>query len=149
MGEHLPCKQAVEGSNPFGGLPLMEEISMDTSVTIKPWGCFYTYSLNTKSTVKLLQIDPGHSISYQKHFKRTEHWYVLEGKGIMNLGGMEFPLEKGEEITIDKEEAHAIRNPKKLLFNKPLLILEVSAGTFREDDIERLEDNYGRKGSSD
>lgn len=80
-------------------------------------------------------------LSYQKHFKRSEHWFIIEGKAKITLDGKEIFLSWGESVNIPLEAAHRIENRG----DTQLTFIEIQRGDyFGEDDIVRLEDDYGR-----
>jgi len=107
----------------------------------RPWGFFETIKENSTYKVKLLEIKPGRSISLQRHKKRSEHWVVVKGVANIIKGEREILLNQNQSIYIEKNEIHRVKNASKDL----LQIIEVQSGEYLgEDDIERLEDNYGR-----
>ena len=86
---------------------------------------------------------PGQRLSYQKHARRAEHWFVVTGEGIVTLDGVDVPVHRGSTIDVGLGVAHRIHNTGM----KPLVFVEVQHGDyFGEDDIVRLEDDYGRSG---
>lgn len=109
--------------------------------TIKPkWGWYQVLSQKRKKNhkVKYLYIEPNKSLSNQRHFKRSEHWFVLEGELHINLVineiEMAVDLKKGESLDIPLQCWHHAQN----LTNKPCLILEIQHGEeCIEEDIER------------
>ncbi len=107
----------------------------------RPWGWFETIEEGESFKVKRIQINPGKSISLQRHHKRSEHWVVVLGKAIVQKDNQEFELNQNESTYIDKNQVHRLSNKS----NEILQIIEVQSGEYLgEDDIERLEDNYGR-----
>jgi mannose-6-phosphate isomerase len=108
---------------------------------IRPWGSFTILEEQDTHKVKRIEVLPGKRLSYQRHEKRAEHWMIVNGKGLMTLDGQEIPLIKGQAIDIPKKAAHRIFNPGKDL----LVFIEIQTGEyFGEDDITRLEDDFGR-----
>lgn len=105
----------------------------------RPWGGFEIFSLNKKSTVKILTIKPKQRFSLQYHKYRDELWVFLDNSARVTLGKKIFNAKKGDEIHVNRKQAHRIQ-----AFSKPVSILEISFGKFYEDDIVRLEDDYGR-----
>ena len=96
--------------------------------------------------VKRIQVNPGASLSLQKHSKRAEHWVVVKGTAKVTRGKKEIILEKNESTFIPLGELHRLANPKKI----PLEIIEVQSGNYLgEDDIERIDDQYGRENTND
>ncbi len=108
---------------------------------IKPWGGFLVLEDRPTHKVKRIWVHPGQRLSYQKHFKRSEHWVILEGRARVTLDGEEIILSQGEAADIPLEGAHRIEN----IGETQLTFIEVQWGDyFGEDDIVRLEDDYGR-----
>jgi mannose-6-phosphate isomerase len=88
-----------------------------------------------------MTVDPGHRLSYQRHHKRSEHWFVVEGEAVVTLDDVEKVVATGEAIDIPMGAAHRVANRGA----GPLVFIEVQHGSyFGEDDIERLSDDYGR-----
>ena len=84
---------------------------------------------------------PGASISLQKHVHRSEHWIVVSGTATVTLGNTISVLEKNESIFIPAGSVHRLANSGET----PLEVIEVQVGTYLgEDDILRLDDQYGR-----
>ena len=108
----------------------------------RPWGWYMTIDEGKNFKVKRIQVNPGASLSLQKHSKRAEHWVVVKGTARVENGDKEIILIENESTFIPLGELHRLSNPKKT----PLEIIEVQSGEYLgEDDIERIEDNYGRK----
>ncbi len=106
-----------------------------------PWGDWRVLEEGDGFKVKRIDVLPGKRLSYQKHFKRCEHWVVVTGKAKVTLEGKEHILETGEVIDIPREALHRIENIGKDL----LSFIEISMGSYLgEDDIIRVEDDYGR-----
>ena len=107
----------------------------------KPWGGFLVLEDCPAHKVKRIWVHPGQRLSYQKHFRRSEHWVILEGRARVTLDGKEIILRQGESTDIPREAAHRIEN----IGDTQLTFIEVQWGDyFGEDDIVRLEDDYGR-----
>lgn len=80
-------------------------------------------------------------LSYQYHFKRNEVWIIVKGEAEVKIDGIVMQHKVGDIIKIPVEAAHQVRNIGK----NELVFVEVQLGDyFGEDDIVRLEDNYGR-----
>jgi len=91
--------------------------------------------------VKRLVVHPGKRLSYQRHAKRAEHWFIVSGNARVTLDGAVIDLQPGEAIDIPQGSAHRIANEGRT----DLVFVEVQHGTyFGEDDIVRLEDDFGR-----
>ena len=107
----------------------------------RPWGSFQVLEDTESYKVKRLCVDPGQRLSYQKHARRAEHWVVVEGRAIVTLDGVEHDLGPGDSIDIALGTAHRVHNPGA----DELVFVEVQTGDyFGEDDIVRLDDDYGR-----
>lgn len=108
-----------------------------------PWGSYEILDDQPNFKVKRIVVNPGHRLSYQRHTKRSEHWFIAEGEANVTLDGKEHNLVCGKSIDIPQQAAHRIQNPSQ---SEKLIFIEVQLGTyFGEDDIERLSDDYGRK----
>jgi mannose-6-phosphate isomerase-like protein (cupin superfamily) len=107
----------------------------------RPWGSYESLSTGPSYQVKRIIVNPGASISLQKHFKRSEHWVVVEGLALVHLDGVETPLGPNQSIYIPMGSVHRMTNRGSL----PLVLIEVQSGSYLgEDDIVRLEDAYNR-----
>ena len=109
---------------------------------IRPWG-FYEILLDTDYTkVKQITVNPGQKLSYQYHEKRKECWTMVKGNSTIILDDEKVFRSEGESITIPLGAKHRIINETEDI----LIFVEVQTGTyFGEDDIFRLEDDYGRE----
>jgi mannose-6-phosphate isomerase len=91
--------------------------------------------------VKRIEVLPGKRLSYQKHSQRAEHWFVVEGTARVTLDGREITVNAGEAIDVPVGSAHRVENPGR----EDLIFIEVQRGNYLgEDDIVRLEDDFGR-----
>lgn len=108
----------------------------------RPWGYYVVLADNPDHKVKRIVVWPEKRLSLQRHKRRSEHWHIVDGKAIVTLNDNTIPLEAGESVDIPKGTAHRIQNPDP---NHELVFIEVQRGDyFGEDDIERLEDDFGR-----
>ena len=116
-------------------------MNQNTEIDHRPWG-FYTVLANEPDyKVKLIVVFPGQRLSLQRHQKRAEHWFMVSGKGIITLDGRRLNKKGGESVNIPCGSTHRIENPGTV----DLSFIEIQTGDyFGEDDIERLEDDYGR-----
>ena len=111
----------------------------------RPWGGYEVLSDAPTHKVKRLTVAPGQRLSYQRHARRAEHWFVVSGEGVVTLDGVEHPVAPGSAIDIAVGAAHRVASTG----TEPLVFVEVQHGSsFGEDDIERLEDDYGRVGEA-
>ena len=118
-----------------------ENLEMSPRFDRRPWGTFTVLDEGENFKVKRIEVLPGKRLSYQKHSLRSEHWVVVQGTAKVTLDGRETLLEPGQAIDIAVGTAHRIENPGK----EQLLFIEVQRGTYLgEDDIVRLEDDFGR-----
>ncbi len=106
----------------------------------RPWGHFEQFTQGEQSTVKLLYIDPSQLFSLQKHVGRDEFWHVISGSGTLTIGDVQVHAEPSQECYIPRGTPHRAEAGT----NTPLIILEISFGSFDEGDIVRIEDKYGR-----
>jgi mannose-1-phosphate guanylyltransferase / mannose-6-phosphate isomerase len=111
----------------------------------RPWGSYDNLEEGPRFQVKRLTVKPGASLSLQLHHHRAEHWVVVSGTARITRGEEVFLLEEDQSTYIPIGVQHRIENPGKI----PLHIIEIQSGSyFGEDDIIRLEDQYGRKGTT-
>ena len=107
----------------------------------RPWGSYTVLAEGGSFKVKTIEVHPGQRLSYQKHARRAEHWFVVAGEGTVTLDGKDVPVRPGDAVDVGLGVAHRIHNTSSV----PLVFVEVQHGDyFGEDDIVRLEDDYGR-----
>ena len=111
------------------------------------WGKFFTLFYERNLKVKELIIEPNNGMSFQRHFKRNEIWFVYSGRCVVkhqkncNQQVEEIRLKRNDLYSIKKEEWHQITNP----YRQKCRIIEIQYGDhLNEDDIERLY-HYGEK----
>ena len=108
----------------------------------RPWGSFTVLDESADYKVKRIEVLPGKRLSYQRHSHRSEHWFVVSGIAKVTLNGKEILVKTGESADIATGTAHRVENPHD---TERLIFIETQTGTyFGEDDIERLEDDFGR-----
>lgn len=108
----------------------------------KPWGNYRILLKEEGIQVKRVEVNPGKRLSLQRHFKRTEKWIVIQGRGWATLGTGSREVEPGSFLEIPSGKVHRIENKGQ----GPLVVIEVQFGDYLgEDDIERLEDDFGRR----
>jgi mannose-6-phosphate isomerase len=111
----------------------------------RPWGGYEVLSDAPTHKVKRITVEPGQRLSYQRHAQRAEHWFVVSGHGEVTLDGVAREVGPSSTVDVARGEAHRIACTGA----EPLVFIEVQHGTyFGEDDIERLEDDYGRTGEA-
>ena len=107
----------------------------------RPWGSYDSVDNGGRHQVKRIKVKPGAALSLQMHHHRAEHWIVVSGTAKVTCDDKEFLLTENQSTYIPMTSVHRLSNPGKI----PLEIIEVQSGTYLgEDDIERLEDVYGR-----
>ncbi len=109
----------------------------------RPWGWYETLTEQAGYKVKRINVEPKQQLSLQKHHQRAEHWVVAAGCALVQLGENNFELTPGQHCDIGVGQIHRLSN---VSLDVPLQIIEVQYGTYLgEDDIVRLQDNYGRQ----
>jgi mannose-6-phosphate isomerase len=107
----------------------------------RPWGNFQVLDEGAGYKVKRIVVLPGKRLSYQKHAERSEHWMVVAGRGTVTLDGRQTPVVIGQTVDVPEGTAHRIENPG----DQNLVFIEIQRGSYLgEDDIVRLQDDYGR-----
>jgi mannose-6-phosphate isomerase len=115
----------------------------DAKTEVRPWGSFTILDEGEHYKVKRIEIDPGLRLSYQRHAKRSEHWYIVRGTAKVTLNDVEILAPAGDSIDVAVGDAHRVENASK---TEPLIFIEMQRGDyFGEDDIERLADDFGRE----
>lgn len=121
----------------------LEEIDNSPKFDQRPWGAFYVLDEAEGYKVKRIEVLPKKRLSYQKHSRRAEHWFVVRGIAKVTLNGVEILVKKGEAVDIPLQAAHRVENPDD---SELLIFIEVQQGDYLgEDDIVRLEDDFGRE----
>jgi mannose-6-phosphate isomerase len=123
----------------------MQEIASEKSPKYdqRPWGSFTVIDEGENFKVKRIEVLSGKRLSYQKHSQRAEHWFVVSGTAKVTLDDKEITVLAGEAIDIEIGAAHRVENPAADL----LVFIEVQRGRYLgEDDIVRLQDDFGRSG---
>ncbi|MCX6789899.1 MAG: phosphomannose isomerase type II C-terminal cupin domain [Candidatus Kaiserbacteria bacterium] len=105
----------------------------------RPWGDFERFTLNEKTTVKIITVHRGESLSLQTHEHREEFWRVVSGNGIFHVGEENHQVKTGDTVFIPCHCKHRATGG-----TDDLVFLEIAFGDFDENDITRLEDSYGR-----
>jgi mannose-1-phosphate guanylyltransferase/mannose-6-phosphate isomerase len=113
-------------------------------VTIyRPWGSYTVLDEGPGYKVKRLTVNPGRRLSLQTHAKRSEDWVVVAGTAQVTRGRESFQVSAGQSVSIPAGMAHRLGNTAR----EVLQVIEVQNGTYvGEDDIVRLQDDYGRVG---
>jgi len=108
----------------------------------RPWGSFTVLDAEAHDyKAKRIVVLPNRRLSYQRHARRAEHWFIVSGNATAVLEGETVELAPGQSIDIAIGQAHRCENHG----TTPVELIEIQTGTyFGEDDIVRLEDDYGR-----
>ena len=111
----------------------------------RPWGSYTVIDEGESYKVKRIEVRAGQRLSYQKHARRDEHWIVVAGTATVTLDGEDREVRLGEAIDVPVGAAHRVANKHDV----PLVFIEIQRGDYLgEDDIVRLEDDYGREGTT-
>lgn len=108
----------------------------------RPWGSYEGVDAGERFQVKRICVNPGSTLSLQKHFHRAEHWVVVTGTAEVTRGEDVFIVTENQSTFIPLGTVHRLKNPGKVM----LEMIEVQSGSYLgEDDIVRLDDIYGRE----
>jgi mannose-6-phosphate isomerase-like protein (cupin superfamily) len=105
----------------------------------RPWGYFRQFCQNEPVTVKIIVVNPQEQLSLQSHGQRSEFWRVVSGSGKAVIGNQLQNIVIGDELIIPVGTKHRL-----IAGADGLEILEIAFGEFKENDIIRYEDKYGR-----
>lgn len=110
----------------------------------RPWGSYTVLDDEAPDhKVKRIVVRAGKRLSYQRHARRAEHWFVVSGRGRVTIEGIVRELGPGESVDVARGAAHRI----EAVGTDDLVFVEVQHGDyFGEDDIVRLDDDFGRVG---
>lgn len=123
------------------GDAFMQSLTHLPPVVERPWGTYATLKQEDGYQVKRITVRSGEQLSLQYHHKRAEHWVVVQGTALVQVGDDEMETKPGEYRYIPLGEKHRLTN----IGSDELVLIEVQCGSYLgEDDIVRLEDNYGR-----
>ncbi|PYT03798.1 MAG: mannose-6-phosphate isomerase [Acidobacteria bacterium] len=107
----------------------------------RPWGSFTVLDEGEGYKVKRIEVLAGKRLSYQRHARRAEHWMVVAGAARVTLDGGDIVVGCGETVDIPVGAAHRVENAGA----DTLVFIEIQRGDYLgEDDITRLEDDFGR-----
>ncbi len=118
-----------------------KELEVSPRFERRPWGTFTVLDEGKGFKVKRIEVLPGKRLSYQKHSRRAEHWVVVQGTAKVTLDDCDIIVGTGEAIDIALGASHRVENPG----HEKLVFIEVQRGSYLgEDDIVRLQDDFGR-----
>ena len=132
--------------------PILEEVDKEDMVYVtsgysgdkryeqRDWGSFNILLDEQGYKVKKITVKPNQRLSLQLHTGRDEYWTIVKGVGWMHVAGKEYDVEVGDVVQIPKYQTHRIENN----LTEDLVFIEVQLGDCKEDDIIRIEDDYGR-----
>jgi len=107
----------------------------------RPWGTYKTIEQSNNYQVKHIVVYPGKRLSLQYHKHRNEHWTIVNGKGTAQLNDKSIKMDVGSFIVIPKLAKHRMSNETE----ENLEFIEIQVGSYLgEDDIVRVEDDFGR-----
>lgn len=107
----------------------------------RPWGTYEGIAMSERFQVKRIVVNPGGTLSLQKHHHRAEHWVVVKGTAMVTRGESETLLTEDQSTYIPLGVTHRLANPGVI----PLELIEVQTGSYLgEDDIVRFQDTYNR-----
>jgi mannose-6-phosphate isomerase len=113
----------------------------EEGVVICPWGRYQVIREGQGCKIKRITVYEGRRLSLQRHRRRSEHWFVLQGEALVTKDEQELTLASGQSVDIPIGCRHRILN----FGGGELVFIEIQTGDyFGEDDIERLEDDYDR-----
>ncbi len=113
----------------------------------KPWGSELIWALSEDYAGKILFVRAGQSLSLQFHNEKDESWYILEGRARLELGKAGETLLEQAIVGVGEAFRYRPGTVHRVTALEDTRILEVS--TPQLDDVVRLEDNYGREGTSE
>ncbi len=107
----------------------------------RPWGTYTVIGGGDGYQVKEIVVEPDKRLSYQRHARRSEHWFVVAGSGEVVLDGEPRQVTVGDAVDVPIGQLHRVGNPGA----EPLVFIEIQLGDYLgEDDIERIDDDFGR-----
>lgn len=123
--------------------PLTTTIAQLPSPTeLRPWGSFTVLEEGPGYKIKRIEVNPGHRLSLQMHYHRSEHWIVVSGTAKVTCGDREEVLFSNQSTYVPQCVTHRLENPGVI----PLILIEVQNGEYLgEDDIVRFQDDYSRQ----
>lgn len=122
--------------------PDLESLADEHTLTYRPWGGYASILKRERFQIKRLFVRPGARLSLQKHRHRSEHWVVVSGTAEVTIDGAVLELGENQSTYIPLGAVHRLANPGRIV----LEVIEVQIGSYLgEDDIIRIDDEFGRK----
>jgi mannose-6-phosphate isomerase len=113
----------------------------DLEKSERPWGRYEVLQETSTHKVKCIWLNPSSRLSYQRHKHRAEHWLIIKGFGEVTIDGKVSKVATGDTVDFAAGVLHRLTNTG----TEEIVFVEVQTGSyFGEDDIERLEDDFGR-----
>ena len=107
----------------------------------RPWGSYTVLDEADGYKVKRIEVLSGKRLSYQRHAQRSEHWMIVRGTAKVTLDGVDLIVREGGIVDVPAGSAHRVENPGA----ERLIFIEIQRGSYLgEDDIVRLQDDFGR-----
>jgi mannose-1-phosphate guanylyltransferase/mannose-6-phosphate isomerase len=138
-----PVSEAQRVKDVVGALKSRGSKLLEAHVTVRrPWGSYTVLEGGPGYKIKRIEVPPAGRLSLQMHHHRSEHWVVVSGTALVQIGEEERLLTENRSVDIPKGSKHRLSNPGKV----PVEIIEIQSGPYlEEDDIVRFDDVYGRK----
>lgn len=112
----------------------------------RPWGGYMILNESSDgSVVKLLKVKPGAQLSLQMHALRAEKWYAMTDGLLAQVNGETIEMEQSVSVDVPIGVIHRLINPTAEVG----YVVELITGKYDEEDIVRLEDDYGRVDASE
>tara|TARA_R110000744_G_scaffold198408_1_gene317663 strand:+ start:1788 stop:2243 length:456 start_codon:yes stop_codon:yes gene_type:complete len=141
------CSKCGSSSGTCEEVPKREHVFMnpppfsgDKKYENRDWGHFEVLLDEPKLKVKKIVVKTGKRLSLQLHTLRDERWFIANGCGEIQIGNKTMDISEGDELFIEKYQVHRVRSSGLT----DLVIIEIQTGMCQEDDIIRIEDDYGR-----
>jgi mannose-6-phosphate isomerase len=107
----------------------------------RPWGSWHVIDVSGGYKIKRIHVNPGSRLSLQTHTHRSEHWVIVFGIATVTIDGKTWTAGPGDSVDVPQGAAHRLANEN----SQELVIVEVQHGAYTgEDDIVRIEDDFGR-----
>jgi mannose-1-phosphate guanylyltransferase/mannose-6-phosphate isomerase len=137
-----PMDEAQRVKDVVGALRAKGSKLVEAHVTVRrPWGSYTVLEDGPGYKIKRIEVPPAGKLSLQMHHHRCEHWVVVSGTALVQVGETERLLSENQSVDIPKATVHRLSNPGKV----PVEIIEIQSGPYlEEDDIVRFDDVYGR-----
>lgn len=123
-------------------LKYKEPYILEAPQTVKrPWGSYTVLQDPSTFKVKRIEVKPKKRLSLQYHKKRQEHWTIVQGTAKVTIGEDTKVMTRNDQAYIPLEAIHRVEN----VGDDKLIFIETQIGSyFGEDDIIRIEDDWGR-----